>query len=159
MACSRGGQRAALPTPRIASHSASIAAVTLSDRPRRWLCVWLILATLFTQLATAAYACPAQSRGADDAMPCAMAMAMSDGLAGALDPEQPNLCQQHCLPDSQTPDGAQPLSVPAAVAIATLTVALAPLQHDNPSAWNAWRDLRERVRPPPHSLLHCCFRI
>ena len=63
------------------------------------------MALLFSQIAVAAYACPAigERAGSADAaamagMPCAEMMA-----AGVpLDPEQPTLCMQHCQFGSTT---------------------------------------------------------
>jgi hypothetical protein len=65
----------------------------------------LSVALLLSQIAMAAYACPAVGERADFAdmaamagMPCAEMMA-----AGvALDPEQPTLCMQHCQFGSTT---------------------------------------------------------
>lgn len=77
----------------------------LSRRPTRSLVHWLSLALLFMQMATAAYACPAWA--ADPIAPAApAAMAEMPGCAGemrgALDPDQPQLCQAHCQQGSQT---------------------------------------------------------
>ena len=66
-------------------------------RHRGWLSGWLIALVLFTQLATAAYACPQLSPAPDDA---AAAMAAMPGCHSSMptrmDPDQPQLCKAHC---------------------------------------------------------------
>lgn len=66
-------------------------------RHRGWLSGWLIALVLFTQLATAAYACPQLSPAPDDA---AVAMATMPDCEGStptsMDPDQPQLCKAHC---------------------------------------------------------------
>jgi hypothetical protein len=70
----------------------------LSRRPTRWLSGWLIAMLLFTQLATAAYACPglAAATSAQAAMP-----GCEGHQAASMDPEQPQLCHAHCQQGSQ----------------------------------------------------------
>lgn len=92
-------------------------------RPKRWLSGWLAMLLLVSQLATAAYACPATGaaslRMAPSAalpdmphmpnmpnmpgmpdmpnMPNMPSMPGCDGrMAGLQDPDQPLLCQAHC---------------------------------------------------------------
>ena len=86
-------------------------------RPKRWLSGWLAMLLLVSQLATAAYACPATGaaslRMAPSAalpdmphmpnmpnmpnMPSMPSMPGCDGrMAGLQDPDQPLLCQAHC---------------------------------------------------------------
>ena len=144
-----------------APNSSSIPPVKLRTTFRRWLAGWLVLATLFTQLATAAYACPTGAgTGAEPAvaMPCGMAM---DGGAtmAQLDPEQPGLCVQHCQAPSQALDQGHSPSVPAPAAMTALAVAAAPAAVDESVAWASRSLRRDRIPPPPHSILHCCFRI
>lgn len=76
--------------------------MAITRRLRRWVCGGLMMAMLFMQLATAAYACPseaqAQAAGAAmSAMPDCQAMA--DMMA--MDAEQPQLCKAHCEQGSQ----------------------------------------------------------
>lgn len=128
---------------------------------RRWLSGWLVLAILFTQIATAAYACPAMKLAAPDAsmagMPCAEMM--SDAIT--LDAAQPGLCLQHCqFGHTQQPsDPAQPVVAGSPVLLpwVTLQLALAP-GLDRP-AWLEHARSRQRIPPTAHSILHCCFRI
>jgi len=123
---------------------------------RRWLASWLVFALLFTQLATAAYACPKQSES-EVLMPCAEMMAMPS--ASMQDMEQPGLCMQHCQPTSQTidPGHAPAISLPA---IITMVVVSA---QDEPQLVLSWRGEQNpahaQAPPPPISVLHCCFRI
>ena len=68
-------------------------------RQRRWLASWLIATLLFMQLATAAYACPAETasrqagKGMVDMPGCTMGQAM--------DSQQPQLCKAHCQQGQQ----------------------------------------------------------
>lgn len=122
---------------------------------RRWLSSLLVLTILFTQVATAAYACPAYG-GSNQApvktMPCANMM----GSGMALDPEQPGLCQQHCQfgNTQQAGDPAQACALPA-VNLAVLFVISPALDAGVASAVQQPR----RERAPPHSILHCCYRF
>jgi hypothetical protein len=66
-------------------------------RHRGWLSGWLITLVLFTQLATAAYACPQLSPAPDDAAAAMVAMPDCDGsMPTSMDPDQPQLCKAHC---------------------------------------------------------------
>lgn len=116
---------------------------------RRWISATLVFAILFTQIATASYACPLYAvDGQAQAMPCADM---------ALDAEQPGLCQQHCQfgHTQQAGDAAALLALPAPLLtlLFVLTPA-APLQ-PNPAA----ADPSRRDAAPPLSVLHCCYRL
>ena len=124
-----------------------------------------MLAVLFTQLATAAYACPmlgvAVEQGAasadEEVMPCA---AMMTGAAGVmLDAEQPGLCLQHCQGGSQTIDQSNPASVPAPALLPTLTVRESEPARLHRPAWVAHQRSRQGAPPLPHSIDHCCYRL
>ncbi len=66
-------------------------------RHRGWLSGWLIAVLLFTQLVTAAYACPQLAPAPADAAATMAAMPDCDGsMPGRMDPEQPQLCKAHC---------------------------------------------------------------
>lgn len=75
--------------------------MTITRRLRRWVCTSVLMAMLFMQLATAAYACPQLEKARQHA---AMVMAMPDcdGMPGSMDDEQPQLCKAHCDKDAQT---------------------------------------------------------
>ena len=130
---------------------------------RRWLSGTLVLAILFVQLATAAYACPA-NRGASGAaaraqpfMPCVQMM----GSGMALDSEQPGLCQQHCqFGNTQLSGDAAQLLLPHAMALGQVFgVAAAPAPELANAAWAGHELSRERAPPLPHSIAYCCFRL
>lgn len=68
-------------------------------RLRRWISGGLLMAMLFMQLATAAYACPQlQSAQQDGQM---MAMPGCEGMPAQMDDDQPQLCKAHCDRDAQ----------------------------------------------------------
>lgn len=110
----------------------------LTRRPTRSLAHWLSLALLFMQIATAAYACPAWA--ADAAAPAVMAeMPGCDGnMAGAMDPDQPQMCKAHCQQGSQTVHPTPASDAPASpVLIAVLDWRHAALLTAQPAAWTA----------------------
>lgn len=120
----------------------------------------LIGCLLFAQLAVAAYACPGSvPMGAPVSMDVAN-QSMSDSedmVMGALDPQNANLCAEHCKFGQQS-DQASTLTVPAAILLALYFAPLEPAPKANlhpatatPSALVA--------TSPPHTILHCCFRI
>jgi hypothetical protein len=140
-----------------------VRSVMFSRRFRIRLIGMLSIVLLFSQLAVAAYACPAMTSaaGSDAAsmagMPCAEMMAAGVGL----DPEQPLLCVQHCQFGSTTHVVDQTLVAFASVTAlpAVFTVPL-DVSCDAGLACGAEHE-RLRDRPPPiaHSIAHCCFRI
>ena len=77
-----------------------------------------IAAVLFTQLAVAAYACPALM-GMDDSMRVAMADTMDAGMPGCeqVDTDNPNLCLQHCQAGSQSLQTTPQVSIPSVVMV------------------------------------------
>jgi hypothetical protein len=138
--------------------------VTFSQRLRAHVIGILSIALLFSQIAVAAYACPAigERAGAADAtamagMPCAEMMA-----AGVpLDPQQPTLCMQHCQFGSTTQVVDH---VPAVFAPVTAFPALFTVSGDERlelglSSWVDHERLRNRPPPLAHSIAHCCYRI
>lgn len=90
---------------------------------RSWLSGWLIAVLLFTQLATAAYACPQLAPEPGAAVAAMAPMPDCDGsMFTRMDPDQPLLCEAHCeagktLANSQpaAPDLPQALAVGAAL--------------------------------------------
>jgi hypothetical protein len=122
---------------------------------RRRLASWLTLAILFTQIATAAHACP-MNQVAASAMPCAAMMAASV----ALDVEQPGLCLQHCQQGNTQAADHSPVPLPplpALVALFTLSPNEPPA--DVGSQLAAHERRRDHAPPLAHSILHCCYRI
>lgn len=130
---------------------------------RRWLSGWLLFSILFTQIATAAYACPlnkvraaAQSE-AMEGMPCAEVMAQGS----MMDVAQPGLCQQHCqFGNTQQPaDPWQSLQAPAAAPVLLFVLSPAVDPGEAGPGWSEQLRRRDRAPPPSHSILHCCFRL
>ncbi len=110
-----------------------------------------IFALLFAQWSVAAYACPASAPPAAEMTDCA-GMMMSQ-----LDPAAPNLCAEHCQYGDQGDQPRTPVT-PAASLVSLYTVPLVPAL-----AEPIWRGISLSglltARPPPHTILHCCFRI
>ncbi len=125
------------------------------SRPSRFVAALVTLfSLLFTQLAVAAYACPAQGSA-----PMAMSAAMGNGdMAGCQGMDQHALCAAHCDPGHQSLDTpgsphVQPF-VPAALAVVLAAGAtLQPVM--------ARRDPYRltRTTAPPLAIRNCCFRI
>ncbi|HEU4776212.1 MAG TPA: hypothetical protein VFS95_05260 [Telluria sp.] len=115
-----------------------------------------LFSLLFTQLAVAAYACPALST----ATPASLVFDRDMPDCQGMQPEQkaPGLCAAHC---EKTPQSADTPSVPAVAPFiqGALTVVLA--QDDSVLAWTpppAGFQLL-RTGAPPLSIRNCCFRI
>lgn len=135
----------------------------------------LVGVLLTAQMAIAAYACPAlvspsaapiqnPAAGASADELSASSVATSTGrsnkcddMAGAMDPLSANLCAEHCKYGQQS-DHASTLNAPMAVLIALYTNPLAPetatLPHPAAATMSALV-----AASPPHTLLHCVFRI
>ncbi len=127
----------------------------------------LIGVLLVAQLAVAAYACPGlAAKAPDTAMASAGATMLAtmhapmpgcEDMVGALDPEQANLCAEHCKQGQQS-DQAPTLTVPVAMltALYPTTPALPGKASPRPTAGT----LSARVAAsPPHAVLHCVYRI
>lgn len=133
----------------------------------------LVGSLLFAQMAIAAYACPsvpsmagqmsmmgspeadASNASVDSA---GKSVPNCDDIAiGNIDPQNANLCAEHCKVGQQS-DQASTLSVPAVLLMALYFAPLVPAPvaelppvAATPSALVA--------ASPPHTILHCCFRI
>ena len=135
----------------------------------------LVGALFLAQMAIAAYACPALASGASGnmQMPAQSAspdergqtdvgtsMAASSGcdhMVGAMDPSSPNLCAEHCKQGQQS-DKAPTLNAPAAVLTALYATPLVPEPALPPRS--AAASLSALVAAsPPHTILHCVYRI
>lgn len=116
---------------------------------------------MFAQMAVAAYACPNVATGYGNTV-AATASAESmpsdcDQMAGMLDPAAPNLCSAHCHNHEQSADHADvPALSPALFAALYWLVApaVAEAQKKTPET-----SVLHAALPPPHAILHCCFRI
>ena len=131
---------------------------------RRRLAGLLILAMVSVQMATAAYTCAAPPT---EAMPDPMAAmdGCSESAAatrGMMDPEQPGLCFEHCnggggkalQPSSNAQLGVETLPTLAYV----LSLSIAAPRRDRPVRRSA-QPHPTHSHSPPHSIVHCCYRI
>jgi hypothetical protein len=135
----------------------------------------LIGALLFAQMAVAAYACPGlastgvasksaatQMDSPSDVIAAAPARSAEqpsrcEDMSGAMDPAFPNLCAEHCRHGQQS-DQTPTLVVPAVILMA-LYSAPSPLQATVPSHPAAATMDALVAASPPHTILHCVFRI
>jgi hypothetical protein len=130
---------------------------------------------LFAQLAVSAYACPGVSAALALAAASNAVHAQQEGpkrpaaahdaqasthcqaMASAMDAPASALCVEHCQPSSQC-DHPATIALPLAVLSALyllppafeLRLGPRPAAHESRARW---------VVSPPHSLLHCCFRL
>lgn len=118
-----------------------------------------IICLLFSQLAVAAYACPALSPSAA-AKPWQETMDRgdnSDDWCAEHDAARSGLCLAHCNPPELSLNNAHVDTPPV------MLVALHPLaDYCVPVVMVSTapqRDVPLRSHSPPHSILHCCFRI
>ena len=112
-----------------------------------------IFALLFAQWSVAAYACPSQAAPAADVM-----MASDcEGMASTLDPAYPNLCAEHC----QFGEQSDQLRIPTVPTVAMISLYVVPLVSTlaESSQLTIVSSGLLAARPPPHTILHCCFRI
>ena len=120
----------------------------------------LIAAILFAQMAVSVYACPSLLASSVDAATVTTTFSMPtdcDQMAVMLDPTAPSLCAAHCHNHEQSADHADSPALPPAL-FATLywlaaKASVEPVS-DTPEA-----SVLHAALPPPHAILHCCFRI
>lgn len=133
-------------------------------RSRAWLAGFMALVLMCWQMSLAAYACPLMGSGqvamtADTPfdMPCMETMADDDESLATVN----GSCQQHCQ-FGATSQVADPVKLVLPLATAWPPNLASALQPASPPAWTTRHPdaLAVSMRPPPpHSLLHCCFRI
>jgi hypothetical protein len=126
-------------------------------RPSRFITALIVLiSVLFMQLAVAAHACP--ERQITQALmvahgdshhhaPCC------DGADGTA------LCETHCAPDSVSLDKAATPDVAPFAAISLSLAGLDPVHPADPGPPPAVDLFPTRIKAPPLSIRHCCFRI
>ncbi|HSD39093.1 MAG TPA: hypothetical protein VLC92_16390 [Rhodocyclaceae bacterium] len=121
----------------------------------RFLARLLVASLLFAQLAVSAYACP---EDAAEIASAEMAGMQDCPYMSQHDKDMPNLCAEHCHPGQQLTPHADVPSVPLALPVGFFVVLPA---HDFSPAPPAARyaDVLTLASSPPHSILHCCFRI
>jgi len=126
---------------------------------RRFVCRLLLGALLFTQGALAAYACPAGAGASDQNLAAAMPADCDQmGPNAAMDADTPNLCLAHCQSAQQSNDHPHAPTVQA-VMINVLTIELPDLKAQAGSGRAAIVEHVPAAASPPHTILHCCFRI
>ncbi len=125
---------------------------------RRSICRLLVGVLLFAQVTIAAYACPAMSTaGVDQIEPGGAFPAMVVVPDASQDRALPNLCTEHCRYGQAVDLSATP-AVPAALLVSLYEVPLAPESAGRAQPLAARGD-PSAAAPPPHAILHCCFRI
>ena len=123
-------------------------------------CRLLIAAVLFAQMAVAAYACPSLVKSRLDSTTDATAAKTPgdcDHMAGMLDSASPGLCSAHCHNHEQSADHADAPTLPPAL-FATLYWLVIP-EMAEPAVHSPDASVLHAALPPPHAILHCCFRI
>ena len=128
-----------------------------ASRLRPFAALIALVAVLFAQLATAAYACPGMeimtrvAIAQQDVPPC---------HEQAPAQERSALCDAHCQQGDQSP-GERGTSVPAVVLVALPSAALAASVdfHDGTPRFGAQSSLLERPTGPPLAVRHCRFLI
>lgn len=129
--------------------------MTFTRALSKQICRVLVGVLLFAQFAVASYACPGLSRM--QAMTSESA-AMPPGC-DQVDQDAANLCAEHCRYGQQSADTASApvvaAPVPSLLYFLTLeTESLAGSARALPAS-----DPVLVVRPPPHAILHCVYRI
>jgi hypothetical protein len=131
----------------------------------------LIAALLYAQMMVAAYACPALApAGAAERPPTVAAKQAVGFVAGATQQvaampagcdgmpiDSPNVCVAHCQAGDQNIDAAQTPVAPVYLSSSFYVVPVASASGECDR--NATPIERINAIPPPHAILHCCFRI
>lgn len=131
---------------------------------------------LFAQLAVAAYACPglpsehgiglqvAYASSGNDGMSNRLASTVEDQVIDCADmaqqsaPASSNLCAEHCHYGQQS-NQAPTIIVPAALINERYSVPVLREPASVPRQAATDENSPVATRPPPHAILHCCFRI
>ncbi|MEO6566255.1 MAG: hypothetical protein ABIO63_09485 [Casimicrobiaceae bacterium] len=123
----------------------------------------LLAVLLFAQGAVSAYACPALTAAMDQTVAATSTAAMPadcgqmDSMP-AMDVNSPNLCLAHCQAGQQSNGQVDAPAVPPVVA--SILVVDLPDPKGLASAGRAFAvDHITAAASPPHTILHCCFRI
>jgi hypothetical protein len=124
----------------------------------RFLARFLIACLLFAQMAVAAYACPQEL--IDSLSPAMAEMAdMQDcPQMSQHDKAVPSLCAEHCHPAQQLTPHANAPSVPMALPVGFF-VPLPVSESSLALPLARYADVLTLASSPPHTVLHCCFRI
>lgn len=116
----------------------------------------MLVVLLFVQLAMAAYACPLDSaRMSDSDSPPVAAQPVE--LCDRMAMSSPAMCFEHCVQRDQNSSHAEPLVVPPAMLAGFITV---PEPATTVLASLSTLSIKAApFVPPPHTVLHCSFRI
>jgi hypothetical protein len=112
-----------------------------------------IFALLFAQWSIAAYACPSTTASTAEGM----MMAGCEGMANQLDQTAPNLCAEHCQYGEQSDQLRTPTMPDVSLISLYFVPPVAATTESSPFVIVSSGLLT--ARPPPHTILHCCFRI
>ncbi len=109
-------------------------------------------------MAVAGYACPSAGNTAPVQVASADLISVDcDQMAGMLDPAAPSLCYAHCHNHEQSADHAESPAHPPGLFAALYWLAAHPLVE--PNVFTPDAVVLHAALPPPHAILHCCFRI
>jgi hypothetical protein len=123
---------------------------------RRALCRVLVGVLVFAQMAIAAYACPGPSGAITAQAVQASALPMAADC-DQLDLDAANLCVEHCRFGQQGVDHSPSVHWTPAPQAFLYAVPLVP--EAGPCGPPHERDaVLAAAPPPPHAILHCCFR-
>lgn len=132
----------------------------LSRALRKSISRMLMGVLLFAQVAVAGYACPSL-KGMDSATRSAT-LSVSSMPPGCdeVDPDATNLCAEHCRQGQQSVDTAATPAMSAGLPTFLYAIPIEP-QHALGSgrSFPASDASRFAAPEPPHSILHCVFRI
>ena len=148
--------------------------MTITRRLSKLISQTLIGVMLFTQIAVASYACPsligmkamvddgsmsARSEAAAHAQDSMdKSAAMSPGC-DQIDQDAANLCAEHCHFGQQSSDTAPMPMVLAPVAALLYSFPLEPESLSGSARSFPASDAVLAAPPPPHTILHCVYRI
>ena len=135
---------------------------------KRLICRLMVGVLLFAQMAVAAYACPGASlvvsaarqtmtqAMSGDPLPACHQMKAERAGKGAGE-AVPNLCVEHCRYGQQSDQTWTPV-LPVAM-LNSLYVVTASPEIASRGEYSPVSHALPVAGPPPHSILHCCFRI
>lgn len=125
----------------------------------RRMCQALIGVVLLAQLTVSAYACPALAPAVAMSATAAQPMSACDDMASeTMDPAFAALCAAHCHTGHQSDQAPSLVVVPVALPTALYSIAVAAETRVAPGPLAAASSALVAASPP-HTVLHCCFRI
>ncbi|UBM08365.1 copper resistance protein [Cupriavidus metallidurans] len=127
-------------------------------RRHSWIAGFLLILFLSVQLATAAYACTMGMNSMDEHLSMEATMSCADMAEqdAAQNDGQKALCMSHCQANAKHADHATP-QIPAFIPF-LVSIVVEPPVLDDASMLAERAQSQPRAPPPPHAILHCCFR-